>query len=670
MQYVLMRQQQARPAGAACRLASALAVWTLLSPWALGAELSDKGSDADLSRLLDVEIEGASRYAQSTLDAPAVVQVFQRQDAQMLGHETVGDSLQRLPGIYIGTNRSYTSFGIRGFNRPGDYNSRTLMTIDGLRVNDAIFDQALPGYEFPVPADWVKRDELIYGPSSSVYGGNALFGVANVAMLDGADAPGARLRTSLGSFGHARAALSYGMSDPDGTDVFVGAAVYRSQGENLRFPSLASPLAPDGVARGLDGTRYQSLFAKLRSGPWKGTLVLHERDKDNATGEWGTSFGAPGTHYTDAYRFGELGWDDGWSGDLRPSARLAVSNYRYEGHYRYDAGTPDDLTNMDDDHAGWLDGEAKLQWRGWTNHIIVAGLDWRRVFDARLLNRDVAPAVTYMDRRVDNWRAGLYLQDQWRASERWSVTGGLRVDRLDGGSSELSPRVAAIYRAGPDDAWKLSLGRAFRAPNIAELYYDDGVSQQANPSLGLEHIVTVELGWEHAFASGVRASASVYRYQLGQMIDFVIPEGSDIGQYHNVGRGRTEGIDLDIEQAAGTGLRWRASATVTNATINSQAASNSPRWLLKGHLLAPVGPGWWAGGEANAIGRRKAAVDVPGYTLVNAVLRYETRPRSVWALRITNLFDTAAYEVATPGLSIGKVPQPRRAASLDWTLDF
>src|SRR6185503_17046683 len=123
-------------------------------------------------------------------------------------------------------------------------------------------------------------------------------------------------------------------------------------------------------------------FAKLRAGPWRATLVSHERDKDVATGEFDTSFGAPGTHYIDEYRFGELRWDGGWMGSLRPSARLALGRYRYLGYYRFDADTPDDLTNVDDLNARWLDGEAKLQWHGWTNHVVVAGVDWRRVYSA------------------------------------------------------------------------------------------------------------------------------------------------------------------------------------------------------------------------------------------------------------------------------------------------
>lgn len=161
----------------ACVAALAL---TSLAQAASGAESPD---DKALEALLGREVQGPSRYAQSLMDAPASVSVLQREEADALGHQTVGELLARLPGIYLGNSRSYSSLGLRGFNRPGDYSSRVLMTIDGQRVNDAIYDQGLPQLEFPVMAEWVKRVELVHGPSSSIYGGNALLGVVNVVTL-------------------------------------------------------------------------------------------------------------------------------------------------------------------------------------------------------------------------------------------------------------------------------------------------------------------------------------------------------------------------------------------------------------------------------------------------------------------------------------------------------
>lgn len=677
----MLESSCARPAG--CSRLRSRCFWLLLSglpllllsPASVRANHGRDDPDEDLARLLEAEVEGASRYAESTLDAPAVVRLFPREDARQLGHTTVGEMLQRLPGGYLTTDRSYTSFGLRGFNRPGDYNSRTLLTIDGYRVNDVIYDQALPDNTFPLPADWVKRTELIYGPASSVYGGNALFGVANFVTLDGADAPGAAARLSLGSFGTRRAMAQYGYSsgqhnDGQGSDVFIGVMGSRSRGEDLSVPELASPAAPDGVARGLDGTRQHALLAKARLGRWRATLMASERDKDIATGEFGTVFGAAGTHYVDSYAFGELAWDGAWSADLRTSARVSLSSYRYRGRYVLDEGWPDQLINHDDLRGRWLGAEWRLQWRGWTNHAVVAGLDLRHTLGARLYNHDEDPPAVVQDSRVHSSGFGFFAQDQLRLSERWSLTLGARLDHAPTNTTEFSPRLALVWRPSAAHAWKLSVGRAFRSPNLSERYYDDGVSQEANPGLHNESIRTAELAWEHALDNRTRVSASVYRYRLRDMIDFVQPEGETIGQYQNVSRAGTTGIDTEIEHAGTSGWRWRASASVLRARINGERPRNSPRWLLKGHALAPLAGGWWLGAELDALGARRGPQDVDAYVVVNGVLRHAIGNRQELALRVTNLGDAATYDVPTPGLALDRVPRPRRAFTLEWLAAF
>ena len=64
--------------------------------------------------------------------------------------------------------------------RPGDYNSRMLLLINGHRLNDNVYDSAQIGTEFPLDMDLVERIEVVRGPSSSLFGTNAVFGVINV----------------------------------------------------------------------------------------------------------------------------------------------------------------------------------------------------------------------------------------------------------------------------------------------------------------------------------------------------------------------------------------------------------------------------------------------------------------------------------------------------------
>src|SRR5205814_525609 len=96
-------------------------------------------------------------------------------------------------------DRNYTYVGVRGFQRPGDYNSRVLVLVDGHRLNDPIYDEAYVGTEFPIGIELIDRVELIRGPSSSLYGTNAFFAVINVVTKKGTAVKGLQVAGDVGS---------------------------------------------------------------------------------------------------------------------------------------------------------------------------------------------------------------------------------------------------------------------------------------------------------------------------------------------------------------------------------------------------------------------------------------------------------------------------------------
>lgn len=619
----------------------------------------------ELEQLLQRAVEGPSRYAQSLLDAPAAVSVIGRRESELLGHATVGEMMGRLPGVYIGDTRQYSSVGLRGFSRSGDYNARLLMAIDGFRVNDALYDQALPGQEFPLVAEWVKRVELVHGPSSSVYGGNALLGVVNLVTMDGADAPGLRLLGSAGSFGTRRLMAQYGSKQEGGGDLFVGLNLWRSAGESLELPELGLPLPR---LSGLDGSEYASLFAKYRWGAWRASVSAMQRDKDVATAPYGTVPGKPGTRYRDGYAYAELGYDEGWSRELRRSLRLGLARSSFDGRYVLGEG----WVNRDEARSHWFSMDARLQWRGWLNHDVMLGLDARVVPRGVQRNFDEQPYRLVLDSRESMQGLGLYLQDQWRLSETWQLSSGLRLDAIKSYRAEWSPRVALIYRPRPGEAIKLMASRAFRVPNLAERFYADEVSQRAHPELGPEHLNTLELAWERSLDARTALTLHVYHTELRGMIEMRVPDAGGVGRYENLSRVRTRGLDLGLEQRLAGDWQWRADLSLVDARAAGQRLSNSPRWLLKGHLIAPLAPQWSLGLEAQAMTRRQGRVDeVPGYLSANALLRYTGWRGQVLALRVKNLGDRRFWDPAgSESEALQRLPQERRSLRLDWQLMF
>jgi iron complex outermembrane receptor protein len=95
-------------------------------------------------------VYGASKYEQKLIEAPAAVSIVTSLDIKRNGYRTLADILRSVRGFYTTYDRNYHYLGMRGFSRPGDYNTRFLLLVDGHRINDSIYNTASIGTEFPV----------------------------------------------------------------------------------------------------------------------------------------------------------------------------------------------------------------------------------------------------------------------------------------------------------------------------------------------------------------------------------------------------------------------------------------------------------------------------------------------------------------------------------------
>ncbi|KQY81043.1 TonB-dependent siderophore receptor [Pelomonas sp. Root1444] len=645
----------------------ALAWLVALALPAAAAPASDTADDAALEALLKREVQGPSRYAQSLMDAPASVSVLERETSNALGHQTVGDLLARLPGVYLSNSRTYSALGLRGFNRPGDYSSRVLMAVDGQRVNDAIYDQGLPQLELPVMAEWVKRVELVHGPGSSVYGSNALLGVVNVVTLNGADAPGLTAQGSIGELGLRRVEMHYGASAAADQDLFVGLNLQRSAGENLYLPELGTP---DGWVRGLDGERQAALLAKLRHGAWRFSLNAVRREKDAATAPYGTLAGVPGTTYSDSLVLGEVAYDPGWQDDVRRSVRLSVAGYDFRGRYVFEQAP--DLVNKDVARAQWTTLEVRILWRGLLNHQVMLGAEVRTSPYGLQRNYDVEPHASVLDSNVTQDSAAVYAQDQWRLSSALHLTTGLRLDHVRGFAPALSPRAVLAFRPDERESLKLMWARSFRTPNLYERFYEDGgATQLSNTALKPERVNAVEAAWEYLLPSGHAFSANAYYTRMSRLIELVpLDDAVDaLVQYRNIGRVSLRGVDLGVEQRSASGWLWRTSASWMDARNEAGARlTNAPTWMLKGHAITPQWQRWQLGVEWNLLGARLGRVEVPSTSSINAHLSYRLNARQSLALHVNNALDRRNLDPATPDTVLSSIPQPGRTLRLDWRL--
>src|SRR4030067_643755 len=125
-------------------------------------------------------VESVSKYAQSLKDVPADVTIITSDEIEKYGYRDISDILNAVPGFYMTYDRTMSNIGIRGFGRPGDYNSRVLLLIDGHPLNEDIYGTADINLSGPVDVDLISNVEVIKGPGYLYFGNNAVFAVINI----------------------------------------------------------------------------------------------------------------------------------------------------------------------------------------------------------------------------------------------------------------------------------------------------------------------------------------------------------------------------------------------------------------------------------------------------------------------------------------------------------
>ena len=193
--------------------------------------------------------------------------IVTREEIRKYGHTTLADVLRSVRGFYVTYDRNYSYLGVRGFSRPGDYNARVLLLIDGHRLNDNIFGGALIGTEFPMDVDLIDRVEIIRGPSSSLYGTSAFFAVINVITRGADSTKGLEASASFGTFDTRKGRLSYGRTFHNGVDILLSGSMYSSEGERtLFFKEFDDPSTNNGIAVGADADQFTKVLGRVTFG--------------------------------------------------------------------------------------------------------------------------------------------------------------------------------------------------------------------------------------------------------------------------------------------------------------------------------------------------------------------------------------------------------------------
>lgn len=555
----------------------------------------------------DEVVVTASLDAEDRDRVPASATVIDGEEIQARQADTLSEVVATTPGLMVaqaGSPGQQTSLFTRGTE-----SEQTLLLWNGIPLNDPYFGGA--NWQL-VSTDGVARVEVVRGPFSALYGGNALGGV--VQVFTGAE-QGGRLTLEGGENGYARGGLASGW-DFGRARVDVTGHLRRGEGvlDNDFFDS------EELVAR--------SLWT-LAPGVSLGVMA---RANDSETGI-PLSGGMPTPRRTISWQERELAVP--FRADLgRWEVEAQLSQTRFDSSYR-DPDDPFGFVASETESEG-LRGRAVATWRVDDDLWIAAGTEAER-----LEVTDSSSFGTNLDgTRQRTW--ALFGQGSWgRGPLR--LEAGVRRDDNDVYGGQTSFRGGAVVRLGGGTRLRLSYGEAFRAPSLGELFFPGS----GNPGLQPETGESWEVGVEHE-AGGWRFGLTGFDNRQRNLIDF------DFVSFRNVNLGRTRSRGLEAEAGYRRGL-WsaRLNGTYLDAADLATGLPLLRRPERSANLVLTAAPGPWA---LNLVGRYvgpRPDVDPvtfgraenPGFTRVDLAARYRALSWLAPYARLENVADEGYAEV-------------------------
>src|SRR6187402_1242121 len=325
------------PPAIVARTAAVALAYLLAAPLPAASQSLSDLSLEDLMQIDAGQVFGASERLQPSIEAPASVSFVTAQEIHRYGYRTLADILRSVRGMYVTNDRNFSFIGARGFGKPGDYNSRILLLINGHRVNDNIFGQAEIGAEFGLDPATFERVEIIRGPASSLYGDSAFFAVVNVITRTGAAMDGTETTIEAGTLGTRLVRSSTGHQLSNGVDVALSATYEHSDGvSRLFFPVFNTPMTNNGIAEDLDSEGTKQLYGRLGVHGLTVTTMFGTRRRVVPTASTGTQFNQQIWPEQTTDRHGLLDVDYGRSfGDTRLTVRASYDRFSYAGVYPF-----------------------------------------------------------------------------------------------------------------------------------------------------------------------------------------------------------------------------------------------------------------------------------------------------------------------------------------------
>jgi vitamin B12 transporter len=575
------------------------------------------------------------------------VSVIDRDEIAALNKTSVEQLLQALPGVSInqqGGAGGVTSLYVRG----GEANF-TVVMIDGVQVNNPTNTRG-GSFDFStLDISTLERIELIRGPQSAIYGGDALSGVLNLVTRQPSSDNRAVVRTELGSDEYYRLAAQgeLALGETGGLSLQIGhndaGEVVAGSDHQIDFINgklnyqLKDTIETWASFRYTDSERAN--FPEDSGGPdFAVYRTRDEAESEDISAQLGLSFDL----------------NSQWTSLLTASWFETDSSETSPGIFPgLDVPPNGSKVNFD---------RAVLNWNNqflWQNGRMSAGFDFKREQGESQGYFDFGVLIpTYFELEQDT--LGAFWEIQQQLGLGLSLSLGLRYDEVDGFDRELSPRLGALYQfENGKTRLRANWGTGFKPPSFFALAHP----LVGNPDLKPETARSWDVGIEQELGQKLQLNLVWFDNDFEDLIDF------DDESFRNVNREQVEsrGMEFSFQYPVSDQLSLQGHATYTDTEIvnSDETLRGRPEWKAGAQLFYHINTAWqlsaeylWVDQVTEASRHTGENVDytLDAYQTVDISLAWQAHSSVRLELAISNLLDEE-YQQAVGFPAAGVFPR-------------
>ncbi len=510
-------------------------------------------------------VVAATRTDRTVEDLPLPVTVLNEKAIQETGGIRLSEILREQTGLQISGDHGA---GLQMQGLDSDY---ILILLDG----EPLIGRTAGTFDLDrISVSNIERIEILRGPSSAIYGSEAMAGVVNIITKSTEEETRLDLGLRHRSFNSWNPYADLGFSKGKwSTKLFYD--FMSTEGYDLT-PELIGQTQNPYQAQ----TFQLKINGKIHS---KWDVSLFGRGYlENSTGELLTS----GTSGSELLNLDNTRRDFNFNPTLRftPNSKTlmtlrsmsswfsTVSDTRFES----DGGSFD----FQDFNQFYHRTELQTDYQVKQNQLVTLGI-------GHLVETVEATRYEGKNRFVAGY---LFLQHQWDPGKKTNIISGLRADFHSQYGNRLSPKISGQYRLTKNFSWQASIGAGFKAPDFRQLllnfnnaaagYYvfgsnlaQEGIEKLQNeglvarilldPSnlgdLKAESSWALNTGFRWKINSRLLLTGNAYRNHINDLIETApiaqLVTGQNAFSYFNIAQVVTQGIETDLSYQATENLQ-------------------------------------------------------------------------------------------------------------------